>query len=144
MTDSVFQIKITLRGFDPPIWRRIRLKDCTLEKLHALIQVAMGWKFDHLYLFQIGGVEFGDVESVMDAEVRDVRDAKLSDVIPASHRRPRFYYEYDFGDEWWHQLIVEERLSPRAGVVYPVCIAGARACPPEDCGGPWGWADEKH
>jgi Plasmid pRiA4b ORF-3-like protein len=140
-TDSVFQIKITLRRIDPPIWRRIQTKDCTLEKLHALIQVAMGWEFDHLYRFEIGGVEFADVETDVEEEVQDVRATKISDVIPASHRRPRFYYEYDFGDEWWHQLIVEERLSPQAGVAYPACIAGARACPPEDCGGPFEYAD---
>jgi Plasmid pRiA4b ORF-3-like protein len=140
-TDGVFQIKITLRGIDPPIWRRIQTKDCTLEKLHALIQVAMGWEFEHPYRFEIGGVEFADVETNEEEEVRDVRATKLSDITPASHRRPRFYYEYDFGDEWVHQLIVEERLSPQVGVAHPRCIAGARACPPEDCGGPWGYAD---
>jgi hypothetical protein len=140
-TTTVFQIKITLEGTDPPIWRRIQTKDCTLEKLHALIQIAMGWEFEHLYRFEVGGVEFSDVESDMDDEVQDVRAVKLSDVIPASHRRPRFSYEYDFGDGWKHQLIVEEQFEPRAGVAYPVCTAGARACPPEDCGGPWGYAD---
>jgi hypothetical protein len=140
-TDCVFQVKITLRGIDPPIWRRIQTKDCSLEKLHALIQVAMGWEFEHRYRFEIGGVEFADVETDEEEEVRDVRATKLSDVTPASHRRPRFSYEYDFGDGWRHQLIVEERLSPQKGVAHPLCIAGARACPPEDCGGPWGYAD---
>lgn len=140
-TDCVFQVKITLRGIDPPIWRRIQTKDCSLEKLHALIQVAMGWEFEHPYRFEIGGVEFADVETDEEEEVRDVRATKLSDVTPASHRRPRLYYEYDFGDEWVHQLIVEERLSPQTSVAYPLCIAGARACPPEDCGGPWGYAE---
>ena len=136
-TNTVFQIKITLQGIDPPTWRRIQTKDCTLEKLHALIQVAMGWDFEHPYRFEIGGVEFADVEMDEEEEVRDTRAVKLSDVIPASHRRPRFSYEYDFGDGWKHQLIVEEQFEPRAGVAYPVCTAGARACPPEDCGGPW-------
>lgn len=140
-TNTVFQIKITLEGTDPPIWRRFQTRDCTLEKLHTLIQIAMGWEFEHLYRFEVGGREFSDVESDMDDEVQDVRAFKLSDVIPASHRRPRFSYEYDFGDGWKHQLIVEERFEPRAGVAYPVCTAGARVCPPEDCGGPWGYAD---
>ena len=140
-TNTVFQIKITLQRIDPPIWRRIQTKDCTLEKLHALIQIAMGWEFEHLYRFEVGGVEFSDVESDMDDEVQDVHAVKLSDVIPASLRRPRFSYEYDFGDGWRHQLIVEERFEPIAGVAYPVCIAGARACPPEDCGGPFDYAD---
>lgn len=140
-TNTAFQIKITLEGIDPPIWRRLQTKDCTLESLHAVIQVVMGWEFEHLYRFEVGGVEFSDVESDMDDEVQDVRAFKLSDVIPASHRRPRFSYEYDLGDGWKHQLIVEERFEPKPGVAYPVCIAGARACPPEDCGGPWGYAD---
>lgn len=140
-TNTVFQIKITLEGTEPPIWRRLQTKDCTLEKLHALIQVTMGWEFEHLYRFEVGGVEFSNVESDIDDEVQDVRAFKLSDVILTSHRRPRFSYEYDFGDGWKHQLIVEERFEPKAGVAYPVCTAGARACPPEDCGGPWGYAD---
>ena len=140
-TDTVFQIKLTLQGIDPPIWRRIQTKDCTLEQLHALIQVTMGWEFEHLYRFEIGGVEFADADSDIDEETQDVRGTKLSDVIPASHRRPRFRYEYDFGDEWLHQLIVEERFEPKAGAAYPVCIAGARACPPEDCGGHLDYAD---
>src|SRR5262249_129172 len=104
--NTVFQIKITLEGTEPPIWRRLQTKDCSLEKLHALIQVTMGWEFEHLYRFEIGGVEFADVESDEEEEVRDVRATKLSDVIPTSHRRPRFSYEYDFGDGWKHQLIV--------------------------------------
>src|SRR5262249_11158833 len=60
-TDTVFQIKMTLRGIDPPIWRRIQTKDCTLEELHALIQVTMGWECEHLYRFDIGGVEYMDL-----------------------------------------------------------------------------------
>ena len=60
---------------------------------------------------------------------------------PVKNRRPRFDYEYDFGDQWMHQLIVEERFPPEQGVKYPICVAGQRACPPEDCGGPWGYSD---
>jgi hypothetical protein len=63
----------------------------------------------------------------------------LSEVLPSKNRRPRFQYEYDFGDNWIHQVIVEERCLPEKGVEYPICIAGQRACPPEDCGGPWSY-----
>jgi hypothetical protein len=140
-TDEVFQIKITLQGIDPPIWRRIQTKDCTLEELHALIQVTMGWEFDHSYRFNIGGVDYADLNMTSDDEVEDASDAKLSEVLPARNHRPRFLYEYDFGDEWIHQLIVEERLPPEEGVKYPICLAGQRARPPEDCGGPWAYPD---
>lgn len=139
-TNTVFQIKITLEEVDPPVWRRIQTKDCTLERLHEIIQIAMGWNFERLHRFEIGGVEFANPESGMD-DIEDACNTTLSDVIPESHRRPRFHYEYDFGDEWRHQLIVEERSEPKASVAYPVCIAGARACPPEDCGGPWRYTD---
>jgi hypothetical protein len=140
-TDDVFQIKMTLKGIDPPIWRRIQTKDCTLEELHALIQVTMGWEFEHLYRFNIGGMDYADLDMTSDDDVEDAGDTKLSEVLPAGSRRPRFHYEYDFGDEWIHQLIVEERLPPEEGVKYPICVAGQRACPPEDCGGPWTYPD---
>jgi hypothetical protein len=140
-TDNVFQIKMTLRGIEPLIWRRIRTRDCTLEELHALIQVTMGWEFEHLYRFNIGGVEYADLDMSSDEDVEDACDTRLSEVIPARNRRPRFLYEYDFGDQWIHQLIVEEQFLPEGGVEYPVCVAGQRACPPEDCGGIWGYPD---
>jgi hypothetical protein len=137
--DTVFQIKITLRGIDPPIWRRIQTTDCTLGELHGIIQVAMGWEFEHLYRFNISGVEYADLGMAGFDDVEDACDTRLSEVLPAGNRRPRFEYEYDFGDQWIHQLIVEERLPPEKGVKYPICVAGQRACPPEDCGGPWGY-----
>jgi hypothetical protein len=76
-----------------------------------------------------------------DDDAQDVCDTNLSDILPAHNRRPRFDYLYDFGDQWMHQLIVEERIPPEQGAKYPICVAGQRACPPEDCGGPWGYPD---
>ncbi len=140
-TATVFQIKMTLRGIEPPIWRRIQTKDCTLEDLHALIQVTMGWEFEHLYRFNIGGVEYADLDMMNDEDVEDACVTLLSAVLPVQNRRPRFQYEYDFGDNWIHQLIVEERFLPEKGVKYPICVAGQMACPPEDCGGPWSYPD---
>ena len=140
-TDTVFQIKMTLVGIDPPIWRRIQTKDCTLVELHALVQITMGWDFEHLYRFLIGSVSYADLEMASQDDAEDACDTYLSDVLPVQNRRPRFDYEYDFGDQWMHQLIVEERFPPEQGVKYPICVAGQRACPPEDCGGPWGYPD---
>ena len=140
-TDTVFQMKITLRGIDPPVWRRIHTQDCTLEVLHTLLQVTMGWEFEHLYRFDIGGVAYVDLDMTRGEDVEDACDTLLSEVLPPRNRRPRFQYEYDFGDNWIHQLIVEERFPPEAGVKYPICVAGQRACPPEDCGGPWSYPD---
>jgi hypothetical protein len=138
---TIFQIKMTLKGIDPPIWRRIHTTDCTLEELHEIIQVTMGWEFEHLYRFTIGGVDYADLEMTSAEEVEDACGTRLSAVLPTENRRPRFSYEYDFGDEWIHQLIVEERLPPKKGVKYPICVGGQRACPPEDSGGPWAYAD---
>ncbi len=140
-TDTFFQIKMTLKSIYPPIWRRIQTKDCTLEDLHALIQITMGWEFEHLYRFNIGGVDYMDLRMGGDNDVEDACGTKLSEILPVQNRRPRFNYEYDFGDEWIHQLIVEERFPPKEGVKYPICLAGQRACPPEDCGGCWSYMD---
>ena len=101
----------------------------------------MGWEFEHLYRFNIGGVEYADLARASAEDVEDACDTMLSEVLPARNRRPRFHYEYDFGDGWIHQLIVEERFPPEEGVKYPICVAGQRACPPEDCGGPRSYAD---
>jgi hypothetical protein len=138
---TIFQIKMTLKGIAPPVWRRIRTPDCTLAELHEIIQVTMGWGFEHLYRFTIGGVDYADSAMASDDEVEDAGGTRLSAVLPAENRRPRFSYEYDFGDEWVHQLVVEERLLPEEGAEYPVCVGGQRACPPEDCGGPWAYPD---
>ena len=140
-TNTVFQIKVTLMSIFPLIWRRIQTQDCTLADLHRLLQIAMGWEFEHLYRFNIGGVEFMDFDMATDNDAQDACDTYLSDVLPARNRRPRFHYLYDFGDQWMHQLVVEERFQPEQGIKYPICVAGQRACPPEDCGGPWGYPD---
>jgi Plasmid pRiA4b ORF-3-like protein len=140
-TNAVFQIKVTLMGIAPLIWRRVQTQDCTLADLHDLLQVTMGWDSEHLYRFIIGGVEYADLSMASDDDAQDVCETNLSDILPAHNRRPRFHYLYDFGDQWMHQLIVEERFPPEQGVKYPICMAGQRACPPEDCGGPWGYPD---
>ncbi len=140
-TKTVFQIKVTLMGIAPLIWRRIQTQDCTLAELHDLLQVTMGWEFEHLYRFVIGGVEYSESEMADEEDLRDACNTNLSEILPAQKRRPRFHYEYDLGDQWMHQLVVEERFPPEDGVKYPTCVAGQRACPPEDSGGSWGYPD---
>jgi Plasmid pRiA4b ORF-3-like protein len=139
--NTVFQIKVTLMGIAPLIWRRIQTQDCTLVELHDLLQVTMGWEFEHLYRFIIGSVKYADLEMASQDDAQDACDTNLGAILPAQNRRPRFDYVYDFGDQWMHQLVVEERFPPEQGVKYPICVAGRRACPPEDCGGPRGYFD---
>lgn len=135
----VYQLKITLKDVKPPIWRRVQVKDCTLSKLHAAIQTCMGWTNSHLHAFEIGGEQYGEPDPDGMMETEDERKVKLSQVVVWGHKK--FTYTYDFGDNWEHVIQVEKVLDAEPGVRYPRCIAGKRACPPEDCGGPWGYGD---
>jgi hypothetical protein len=134
----VYQLKITLDHIKPPIWRRVQVKDCTLSKLHDIIQAAMGWGQSHLWSFNVGGEEFGD-DADGEMDFSSARKAKLSGIVAAGVKK--FRYTYDFGDDWEHTLVVEKALSADPAVQYPVCVDGKRACPPEDCGGSWGYGD---
>lgn len=144
-TEAVYQFKITLLGIKPPIWRRIQIQDCTLEKLHAHIQTAMGWTNSHLHQFNIKGERFGDPELLDDGfegfECVDSTKTNISQILPNTGKRYAFKYEYDFGDSWEHEVLFEESPTFDPKAKYPLCIAGERACPPEDCGGVWGYCD---
>jgi hypothetical protein len=153
---SVFQFKITLKEIEPPIWRRIQTKDSTLDKLHEHIQTAMGWTNSHLHQFEIKGKRYGDPELLLedygdDQEVIDSLETKISQIVPKNGKPFRFQYEYDFGDDWIHEIFFEGCPKAEKGTRYPVCLEGKRACPPEDVGGPYGYqefleamADPKH
>lgn len=133
---SIHQIKVTLKHIHPPIWRRLQVESrATLAQLHAIIQAAMGWENCHLYTFTVGGTKYGIPH--LDWNVEDVSRLRLQDLPEGA----KFVYVYDMGDWWEHEVTVEEILLPEAGVQYPRCIKGRRACPPEDCGGPWGYAN---
>lgn len=127
-----YQLKISLRGAKPPIWRRVLVPAAvTLADLHQIIQCAMGWQDSHLHLFEVGEERFGTPDPEDLLELRDERRARLCDVAPQPGAR--VLYEYDFGDSWEHDIVVEkvfDDVIPEA-----VCLAGRRACPPEDCGG---------
>jgi hypothetical protein len=143
--ERVYQFKITLFDTRPPIWRRSQVKDCTLDKLHEHIQTAVGWTNSHLHHFRIGEQLYGDPdlmqENFEEMEYEDSTSTKLSAILPKTGRRFRFEYEYDFGDGWRHEVLFEGCLRAERGKRYPVCIEGARACPPEDVGGTWGYEE---
>jgi hypothetical protein len=138
----VYQLKVTLKESKPPIWRRFQVAgNVTLHRLHLILQDVMGWTNSHLYRFDIGGIQYSIPDPVEDAfnelHFVDSRRTKLSKVAP--REKAGFTYEYDFGDSWEHQILVEKILPPESRAQCPVCLAGERACPPEDCGGIWGY-----
>ena len=136
---SVFRLKVSLRDVKPPVWRRLEVDArTTFGELHDLLQTAMGWLDYHLHEFEVVGQRYGDPGLLEDPDVLPESRVRLGDVLGPS---ARFRYMYDFGDNWLHELVVEKALEPRPGVAYPRCVGGRRACPPEDVGGPWGYAE---
>ncbi len=137
-TKGVLSLKITLKHIKPPVWRRILVHDSmTLADLSTAIQIVMGWDAGHLHDFDIGGDRYGDPSITED--VSDESRKKLSGLIRSGVTR--FAYTYDFGDNWEHDILIEKVLPANAPSAWPACLAGKRHCPPEDCGGPWGYAD---
>jgi hypothetical protein len=143
--DTVYQFRITLLDTRPPVWRRIQVKDGTLDKLHEHVQTAMGWTNSHLHHFKVGGQLYGDPdlmqENFEEMGYEDSTTTRISDILPKTGRRFRFVYEYDFGDSWDHEVLFEGVLRADPRVKYPLCLEGERACPPEGVGGVWGYAD---
>jgi hypothetical protein len=109
---TVYQLKITLKDVKPPVWRRIQVENCSLARLHGVIQACMGWSNCHLYAFELDGEEYGD-----DPDLLDARSLKLGRIV----------------------VTIEKVLPAEPGTSYPRCIDGKRACPPEDCGGAYGY-----
>lgn len=134
VVQNVYQLKVTLKNFRPPIWRRIAVADnTTLSQLHEIIQIAMGWENSHLHAFIMGKHPYRGQEITNEDKMR------LSQIAP--EEKLRFLYHYDFGDDWVHDVLVEKILPWEEGQQYPVCLGGKRACPPEDVGGVWGYAE---
>ena len=146
--DTAYEIKITLLGIDPPIWRRIRIEDCTLDQLHQHIQSAMGWTNSHLHQFVIDGRIYGDLDLLddgfLETEILDSTTTPISRIKSGNNRPVKFLYQYDFGDSWEHEVLIERSLKREPRKRYPVCLDGARNCPPEDVGGVWGYFDYLH
>jgi len=137
---TIYQIKVTLEGSKPPIWRRLLVRsDTTLGDLHRIIQAAFDWWDYHLHQFIVGGTYYSEPQpDYFDyVDMHDEQGVPLGEIVAAEGFK--FRYEYDFGDSWLHQVLVEKVLPPEQGQDYPVCIKGRRARPPEDVGGIWGY-----
>lgn len=134
-------MKITLEGSKPPIWRRVLVADCTLDVLHQIVQTAMGWTNSHLHMFEDGEDRFSDprFEFDMDGDECDETQVLVSQLV--ANGCEKFRYWYDFGDDWWHTIKIEKIVEPKPSDKFPICIKGVGACPPEDCGGIWGYYD---
>ena len=146
LSPKVFQFKITLCDIKPMIWRHVHvLSDSTFGDLHDVIQGSMGWDCSHLHEFAMRNPKTGALDRIVSSEeVAEVGgDLIDQDIVTIdsyfSLDNKIANYTYDFGDNWEHEIALEKILDVADGVKYPVCIAGKRACPPEDCGGVWGY-----
>ena len=147
---GTYQLKVTLEDMSPPIWRRFQVPGrISLAGLHLVLQTVMGWENDHLYQFQVGrrvidesGGGLSPAERLFGSSSRKKEDAwavELRSVAP--EKGARLTYVYDFGDNWCHEVLVEQTTCPDGDPDRAVCLAGERACPPENCGGVWGYEE---
>ncbi|HET6177785.1 MAG TPA: plasmid pRiA4b ORF-3 family protein [Candidatus Sulfotelmatobacter sp.] len=141
---EIYQLKVTLLGTSPPIWRRLLVPaNVTLAQLHDVLQAAMGWEDGHMHEFSVGQRRFGRPDpqdplmGISSAE--NERAVRLSSIL--GRVGSRAIYTYDFGDGWEHAVVLEKRLPVDPSTMYPVCTDGQLACPPEDCGGIPGFYD---
>ena len=145
MDERAVQLKISLKNSTPPIWRRVLVKSSiSFYELHYTIQIAMGWENYHLYDFQIGNYRIGIIDEDFNdpesgsSDVIDATQITLEEVLSKGEVKS-FTYEYDFGDGWIHSVVVEKTMPLEPDTYYPVCIKGKLNCPPEDCGGLYGY-----
>lgn len=139
-SSSIYTLRVQLERIEPLIWRRLQVPtSITLPKLHDVLQAAMGWTDSHLHSFEIGGKHYGMAEEAEELEFIDEKGVKLERVLGESIGE--LGYEYDFGDSWDHRISVESKTRAKADWPYPLCIGGARACPPEDVGGNYGYEE---
>lgn len=138
-SESLYQLKVTLTGSKPPIWRRLIVKDnIRLDELHSVLQITMGWSNYHLHQYRLRNLYIGIPDQELDMDITDERKVYLKDIL--SNPKDSFVYEYDFGDSWEHKIVLEKILLLDSSKS-PVVIKGNKACPPEDCGGIWGYSD---
>ncbi len=136
---STHRCKIVLKDVKPPMWRRIELSsDMKLPQVSRALIVAMGWTDTHLHAFRVGRTSYGVPDADFPTDMRSERQVTLADIAP--NAGDSFWFDYDFGDGWTHKVTVES-IVPSEGESSPRCLAGARACPPEDCGGPYGYRE---
>jgi hypothetical protein len=137
----LYLLYLQLAEIEPPIWRRLAIPGLrTLHALHSILQAAMPWQDYHLYQFEIDGTRYEDPNpDDRDPSVPDPRAFTLDQL--ALVQGSRFQYTYDFGDDWLHNITVEGVVPLPRDVLLPICLGGARACPPEDCGGVGGYEE---
>lgn len=137
---QVYQLKVSLSGAKPPIWRRLLVPSAvSLAQLHRILQLAMGWTDSHLHQFEVHGQFYGVPNPEFGKDIKNEARVRLADVL--MREKDSMMYEYDFGDGWEHKIVLEKILEHSEAGAAPRCIGGARACPPEDCGGIWGYMD---
>ncbi len=138
MSERIARLRIELQELEPKIWRRIDIPlSTTLEALHEAIQMTMGWTFSHLWKFEIGDRRYGDPsfrEFDDEPVIYKAKGLRLGTAIERG--ADRFVYVYDYGDNWRHEVTVEEVRDGDPEIEYPAFVDGARRCPPEDGGVP--------
>jgi len=144
MTNKIYQIQIALKRFKPKIWRRLLIpSDLLLSDFHKVIQTSMGWTNSHLHQFiknrTFYTVKMQDDDLWDEMDNVDYKEMKISDLL--KKEKDKIVYEYDFGDGWEHDIILEKILPPDNNTKHPICLTGKMNCPPEDCGGIWGYSD---
>jgi hypothetical protein len=141
MGATLYHLRIALCDIEPEIWRTFVIDGETpFSELHEIIQIVMGWENEHLYKFYIDNQTITDISN----DDLDSKNALDSNVITLKklglQKGQKFYYLYDFGDNWNHEIIIED-LVETDPISYPICIAGEYSCPPENCGGAAGYLD---
>jgi hypothetical protein len=135
----LYELKVELQGIDPPVWRMLQVPGrISLHNLHLVLQTAMGWHNYHLHIFSVGPRTYSEPNSEWGRQIQDSAAVTLADVVSDENRS--ILYEYDMGDGWEHEITLQ-RMLPAQGEERPRCTGGARACPPEDCGGVGGYED---
>lgn len=143
MSASIYQIKISLKDSHPPIWRRFLVDSAVLlADLHKILQTVMGWTNSHLHQFRLGETTYAPPSEEDDFfDTKSVDSSKVQLKTLMENVGDKLWYEYDFGDSWDMVLVLEKILPAVKTKFQPICLSGKRNCPPEDCGGIWGYED---
>ena len=145
LVDTVYHFKITLKDSKPAIWRRFETTDTTLELFHETIQTVMGWTNSHLHEFTVGKERLSHPmffkDEFEDFGAKDYSNVTISQLVNDYGAKLKMIYLYDFGDGWEHDVVLEKTLTVDPDQDYPRCVNGKMACPPEDVGGIWGFAE---
>jgi len=135
---SIYQLKITLKGFRLPIWRRFLVASTvSLEDVHDILQIVMGWTDSHMHEFSTESDRYGVLDADFPSDIQDEAKYRLDQVL--KKEKDKLNYTYDLGDDWEHEVVLEKILPFETGIALPVCLKGSRACPLEDIGGVGGY-----